>query len=115
MGANASVAAANAAGAGPRWVERLYAGLVGYVVLCVAWMLTGVGGEQVRHYVGLLADTPACLVAVLITIAATRALPVGTSRTAWRCLSTALGLYCAGVTIGVYSWLHGRDPFPGIA
>ena len=30
-------------------------------------MLTGFGGEQVRHYVGLLGDSPACLIAVIVT------------------------------------------------
>src|SRR4030095_3299891 len=37
----------------------------------------------------------------------------GVSRIAWACLSTALALYFVGTVIGVYSWLHGQDPFPG--
>jgi diguanylate cyclase (GGDEF)-like protein/PAS domain S-box-containing protein len=78
-------------------------------------MLTGLGGEQIRHYVGLLADSPALLVAVVVAAVAARRLDRGTTRTAWRCLSIALALDFVGTTIGVSSWLHGRDPFPGIA
>jgi diguanylate cyclase (GGDEF)-like protein/PAS domain S-box-containing protein len=86
-----------------------------YVVVCAAWMLTGLGGERVRHYVGLLADTPACLAALIVTITATRRTPPGATRLAWTSLSTALGLYLVGTMIGVWSWLHARDPFPGAA
>jgi hypothetical protein len=39
----------------------------------------------------------------------------GAPRTAWRCLSIALALYFVGTVIGVNSWLHGQDPFPGVA
>lgn len=90
-------------------------GLTLYVLVCVTWMVTGIGGERFRHYVGLLADTPACLTALVVTITATRRLEPGTTRTAWRCLSTALALYIVGTSIGVVSWLQDRDPFPGIA
>jgi diguanylate cyclase (GGDEF)-like protein/PAS domain S-box-containing protein len=89
--------------------------LVIYVIVCAVWMLTGLGGERVRHYVGLLADTPASLTALIVTITAARRMAAGTTRTAWACLSVALGLYLVGTTIGVSSWLHGRDPFPGSA
>jgi diguanylate cyclase (GGDEF)-like protein/PAS domain S-box-containing protein len=97
------------------WVDALVVGLVVYVVACIAWMTTGFGGDQVRHYVGLLADTPACAVAVIVTAEATRRMEPGRLRTAWRCLSIALALYFVGTTIGVNSWLHERDPFPGVA
>ena len=73
----------------------------------------GFGGDGVRHYVGLLADSPACLAALIITAAATRRMARGTSRTAWACLSTALAMYFVGTSIGVNAWLHDRDPFPG--
>ena len=99
----------------PRWIDRLCVGLVIYVVICAVWMLTGLGGERITHYVGLLADSPALLVAVVVAAVAARRLARGTPRTAWRCLSLALALDCVGTTIGVNSWLHGRDPFPGIA
>jgi diguanylate cyclase (GGDEF)-like protein/PAS domain S-box-containing protein len=78
-------------------------------------MLTGLGGEKVRHYVGLLADSPACFATLIAAIAAARRLEPGPSRTAWRCVATALGFYNIGTWIGVSSWLNGKDPFPGIA
>jgi diguanylate cyclase (GGDEF)-like protein/PAS domain S-box-containing protein len=102
-------------GTPPAWIDKLCIGLVVYVVICAVWMLTGLGGERVRHYVGLLADTPASLTALIVTITATRRTPAGTTRLAWMSLSTALGLYLIGTTIGVSSWLQGRDPFPGPA
>ena len=102
-------------GAPPVWIDRLCIGLVIYVIVCAVWMLTGIGGERVRHYVGLLADTPASLTALIVTITATRRMAAGMTRTAWACLSMALALYLVGTTIGVVSWLHGRDPFPGSA
>ena len=99
----------------PPWINRLFTGLLIYVLVCGAWMLTGLGGERVRYYVGLLGDSPACLAALIVTIAATRRMEHGTTRTAWRCLSIALGIYFVGTSIGVNSWLHGQDPFPGPA
>ena len=102
-------------GTSPVWIDRLCIGLVIYVVVCATWMLTGVGGERVRHYVGLLADTPASLIALIVTITTARRLPSGTLRRAWACLATALGVYIIGTMIGVSSWLHGIDPFPGSA
>jgi diguanylate cyclase (GGDEF)-like protein/PAS domain S-box-containing protein len=101
--------------AAPAWVGKLIVGLVIYVAICAAWMLTGLGGERIMHYVGLLADSPSCLVAIVVAVAAARAQPPGTLRTAWRCLSVALSLYLIGEIIAVSSWLHGRDPFPGFA
>ena len=78
-------------------------------------MLTGFGGEQVRHYVGLLGDSTPCLTAVFVTAVTAWRTPRGITRKAWACLSVALALYFCGTTIGVYSWLHDRDPFPGPA
>src|SRR3974390_1813174 len=115
VGANRESAATHRPPAASGWVDKLCIGLVIYVAVCSAWMLTGFGGEQVRHYVGLLADTPACVAALIVTIAATRRMQRGLSQTAWRCLSVALALYLVGTTIGVISWLHDRDPFPGAA
>ncbi|MBS0389289.1 MAG: hypothetical protein JSR15_12500, partial [Proteobacteria bacterium] len=102
-------------GTSPVWIDRLCTGLVFYVIVCAVWMLTGAGGETVRHYVGLLADTPASMIAVIVTITTALRLPPGTLRRAWACLATALGLYVIGTMIGVTSWLHGVDPFPGSA
>jgi diguanylate cyclase (GGDEF)-like protein/PAS domain S-box-containing protein len=99
----------------PRWIDKLCVGLVIYVVIGAIWMLTGLGGEQITHYVGLLADSPALLIAVVVAVVAARRLAPGAPRTAWRCLSGALALYFVGTTIGVNSWLHDRDPFPGLA
>lgn len=99
----------------PRWIDTLCIGLMVYVFLCAAWMLTGLGGERVTHYVGLLADPPALLISMLIAVAAARRLPKGAPRSAWRLLSAALAMYLIAETVGVTSWLHGRDPFPGPA
>jgi diguanylate cyclase (GGDEF)-like protein/PAS domain S-box-containing protein len=90
-------------------------GLVIYVAIGAVWMVTGLGGEQITHYVGLLADTPACFVAVLITVAAARRVPRGAQQTAWWWLSIALVLYLIATVIGTASWLNGHDPFPGVA
>lgn len=78
-------------------------------------MLTGVGGPTVRGFVGLLADSPACLTAVVVAAATAMRMPRGTLRRAWACFAISLALYFGGTTIGVYSWLHGVDPFPGPA
>jgi diguanylate cyclase (GGDEF)-like protein/PAS domain S-box-containing protein len=103
------------AAAAPRWIDKLCIGVAVYVSVCSAWMLTGFGGEHVRQYVGLLGDSPPCLVAVVITAITASRMPRGTTRTAWACLSAALGLYFLGTMIDVVSWLHGHDPFPGPA
>jgi hypothetical protein len=86
-----------------------------YVVICSIWMQAGFGGERVRHYIGLLGRFPASFVAVVVAVAATCRLAPGAQKTAWRYLSVALALYFIADSIGVNSWLHGRDPFPGIA
>ncbi len=46
------------AAANPRWVDRLYSGLVIYVIAAVAWMLTGLGGPTLTHYVAMVSALP---------------------------------------------------------
>jgi diguanylate cyclase (GGDEF)-like protein/PAS domain S-box-containing protein len=99
--------------AAPSWVERLYFGLVVYVVLCVASIMGDVGGKHVTHYVGLLSDTPACLAATVMAVAAARRARSAVLRRAWRWLAIALALYLGGTLIAVQSWLRDKDPFPG--
>jgi diguanylate cyclase (GGDEF)-like protein/PAS domain S-box-containing protein len=76
-------------------------------------MQSGIGGEVVTHYIGLLCDAPADLVATLVAFAAARRMPSGTLRRAWTWFAVALGLYLTGTLITIVSWLHGIDPFPG--
>ena len=102
------------ADAAPHWVSGVVFALLIYVLSCAVWMLGGFGGEHVVHYVGLLADSPACLVTVVVCAATAHHLPRGALRSAWRCLTIALALYFVGTVIGVRSWLHGVDPFPGV-
>ena len=99
----------------PGWVDKLCVGLVIYAVICGAWMLAGFGGERVRHYVGLLAAEPACLIAGIVAVTAARRLKEGAPRTAWWFLSIALALYFVGQGIATSAGLQGRDPFPGLA
>src|SRR5215472_15237283 len=102
-------------GAAPRWVDVLCIAQVVYVVPVAAWMLTGFGGPTVTHYVALVSDQPAALLALIITAATACYSPRGPLRTAWILLTAALGLYFIGTAIGVSSWLRGQDPFPGPA
>src|SRR5215469_15660503 len=102
-------------GAAPRWVDVLCIVQVVYVVTVAAWMLTGIGGPTITHYVALLSDGPAALLALIITAATARYSPRGPLRTAWILLTAALGLYFIGTSIGVSSWLQDQDPFPGPA
>src|SRR5580700_4603024 len=95
------------------WVDKLFTVLVIYVVIGAIWMLTGLGGQKITHYVGLLCDSPSCLSSVIFSIAAARRTPRGALRTAWIWLSIALALYFVGTVIGTGSWLFDRDPFPG--
>ena len=99
----------------PRWVDGLLLGLVVYVVADTAWMLSGFGGPQVTHYVGLLSDVPVTLASVIVLGVAAARTPRGELRAAWTCLAVALSLYFIGVVIGTLSWLRGLDPFPGPA
>jgi diguanylate cyclase (GGDEF)-like protein/PAS domain S-box-containing protein len=102
-------------GATPRWVDVLFVGLVIYVVTGTVWMLTGLGGPDVTHYVGLVSDVPAALGSVVVAAAAARRIPRGALRTAWLSLATSLALNFVGVLIAASSWLRNHDPFPGPA
>ena len=86
-----------------------------YSVTGTVWMLTGFGGAQVTHYVGLLSDAPATLASVIIAAATVRYTARGVLRTGWILLAVALALYFVGIAIGTVSWLRGQDPFPGPA
>src|SRR5437660_752391 len=99
----------------PRWVDGLLLALAVYVVAGSLWMLTGLGGPRVTHYVGLLSDVPAQLASAVFAYAVVRHTARGTLRGAWLWLTLSLGLYFVGVAIGAVSWLQGRDPFPGPA
>ena len=70
-------------GAAPRWVDVLCIAQVVYVVTVAAVMLTGFGGPTITHYVGLVSDEPAALVALIISAATARYSPRGPLRTAW--------------------------------
>jgi diguanylate cyclase (GGDEF)-like protein/PAS domain S-box-containing protein len=102
-------------GATPRRINALFTGLVIYVTVCAVWMLTGLGGPHITHYVGLLSDAPAALTGVIVATATARHVARGPLRTAWTLLAIALALYFVGVVIGGVSWLLERDPFPGPA
>src|SRR5256886_420776 len=86
-----------------------------YSITGTVWMLTGFGGPQAPHSVGLMPDGPAALVSVIIAAATVRHTAGGARRTGWICLAVALALYFLGTSIGTVSWLRGHDPFPGPA
>ena len=102
-------------GAAPRWVDGLFIGLLIYASAMTAWMLCGIGGPRVTHYVGLVSDLPAALVSTTIAAATARHSARGALRGAWIALAVAQGLYFIGTAIGVISWLQNQDPFPGPA
>src|SRR5262249_15245745 len=97
----------------PHWADWLFRGLVVYVGLCIVIMLTGVGGQRVTHFVGLLSDSPAITAAAVMAFAAARRAASRSLRRAWACLTFALGLYLIGTLITQVSWFRGFDPFPG--
>jgi diguanylate cyclase (GGDEF)-like protein/PAS domain S-box-containing protein len=99
----------------PRWPGTLLAALLVYVVVVGAWLLTGLGGARTQHYLGLLADGPPCLVAVVLTAATARHMARGALKRAWWCVAGALALYLVGTIIAAAEWLRDRDPFPGFA
>ncbi|MBV8497583.1 MAG: hypothetical protein JO361_12450, partial [Gammaproteobacteria bacterium] len=101
--------------ASPRWVDRLFLGLVIYVLTGCVWMLTGIGGPEITHYVGLFSDAPAALISAVIAAAVARYSPRGALRTAWISLALALGCQVVGNLIAATSWVRGFDPFPGPA
>ena len=90
----------------PRWPGTLLAALLVYVVAVGAWMLTGLGGARTQHYLGLLADGPPCLVAVVLTAATARQMARGALRRAWWCVAGALALYLVGTIIAAAYWLR---------
>jgi diguanylate cyclase (GGDEF)-like protein/PAS domain S-box-containing protein len=100
--------------AAPRWVDWLFLGLVVYVITGSLWMLTGLGGAPVTHYVGLFSDAPAALASFVIAAAAAR-MSAGALRAAWVSLAVALAMQVIGNLIAATSWVGGRDPFPGPA
>jgi diguanylate cyclase (GGDEF)-like protein/PAS domain S-box-containing protein len=100
---------------GPRWPGRLLLALLVYVVAVGTWMLSGLGGAPIQHYLGLLADGPACFAAVVIVAATARQMRRGALKTAWWCLTASLALYLAGTIIATVYWLGDHDPFPSIA
>src|SRR5262249_7832626 len=102
-------------GSAPRWVNGLFIALVIYASTMTAWMLCGIGGPTVTHYVGLLSDLPAALITIIIPTAPARYCPRGALRSAWAAVAVARGLYFIGTAIGVSSWLQQQDPFPGPA
>ncbi len=108
-------APAQGPGSLPVWVNRVFGGLVVYALLASLWMVIGLGGPTVTHYVGLLSDIPAGIVSTVIVAVTSRHAPRGPLRTAWVLLAGALALYVIAISIGAVSWLNGRDPFPGPA
>ena len=99
----------------PGWIDRFMAAFSIYVVAGAAWMLSGAGGPKVIYYVGLFNKELPELACVLIAAATARRTVPGPLRSAWWSLAAALALYLVGDSIGIISWLLGRDPFPGPA
>jgi hypothetical protein len=64
-----------------------------YVVGTSLWMMTGAGGARTQHYVGLLADGPANLVAVIMTFAAASPAARAAAPDRLGLISAALALY----------------------
>jgi diguanylate cyclase (GGDEF)-like protein/PAS domain S-box-containing protein len=96
-------------------MNALCVALVAYAVIGSLWMLTGLGGAKVMHYVGLLSDLPVACGTVIIAAVTARRAERGALQTAWIAMTAALALYLVGLIIGVNSWLRGIDPFPGPA
>src|SRR5438132_1215978 len=99
----------------PRWVERLFFGLVIYAVAGTECLLSGVGGPTVNRWLGIFVMLPAAFTGLVMTVGTARRAAPGAGRSAWICLSIALTLYFIGLTIGAGSWLMHREPFPGPA
>ena len=99
----------------PRWVDVLFIALAVYAGTVTVWMLCGLGGPTVTHYLGLVSDLPAALASATIAAATAWHSGRGALRRAWMALATAQGLYLIGTAIGISSWLQGQDPFPGPA
>jgi len=98
----------------PGWVGKLLVALVVYVGATALWMATGWGGPQTQHYLGLIADGPANLVAVIIAAAAARYLPRGPLQAAWRCMAFALTLFpwnSNAIAARIEHWRNGPRAF----
>ena len=67
-------------GAAPRWVDVLCIVQVVYVIVVAAWMLVGFFGPTITHYVALLSDEPAALIALTIAAATARHTDPGLAR-----------------------------------
>ncbi len=115
MDPGAAAAQGMRSAAPPRWVNGLFIALAIYAGTMTVWMLCGIGGPVVTHYVGLVSDLPAALISTAIAAATARHSARGALRSAWIALAVAQGLYFIGTAIGVTSWLQDRDPFPGPA
>ena len=87
----------------PAWVDTVFVGLIIYVAIAAIWMLTGLGGEKVTHWIGLLGDLPSSFCSVLYSVAAARRAPRGALRMAWIWLSIALTLYFTGSSMDIVS------------
>jgi diguanylate cyclase (GGDEF)-like protein/PAS domain S-box-containing protein len=101
--------------AAPRWVDWLFLALVIYVVTGSVWMLAGLGGPVVTHYVGLFSDEPSTLAGFIICAAAARRTAPGALRAAWIAFAVALAMQFVGNLIAASTWVWGQDPFPGPA
>jgi len=53
----------------PRWVDVLFIALAVYAGTATVWMLCGLGGPMVTHYLGLVSDLPAALASATIAAA----------------------------------------------
>ncbi len=94
---------------------RLMYWFVAYAAVTAAWLLSGLGGQGVVHYVALISGMPAVVVPLVIAVAAAWHTPAGPQRTAWKMLALAQLFYLIGDDIGAVSWLMNYDPFPGPA
>ncbi|HYM42932.1 MAG TPA: EAL domain-containing protein [Steroidobacteraceae bacterium] len=98
-----------------RRVGRLFAVMMVYAAAASTWMLAGLGGPKITHYVGLISWLPAAISAIVVCAITARRAEPGPLRRAWGWLAVALGLYACGDVIGATSWLFDHDPFPGPA
>ena len=99
----------------PRWVDRLFFGLVIYAIAASASLLTDLAGPVFTNNVAMLSVIPSTLIGLIISAATARRAAPGAGRNAWISLSIALALYVIGLGIAFGSRLAHRDPFPGPA
>ena len=96
------------------WTGRVAAGLVLWVLVAIAWLQLGFGGDEVVGTVGLWADAPAGVVTVLLAWAAWRSVVDPVLRRTWALLTLALAMMSLGGLISIWFALTGRDPFPSV-